>query len=402
MNATPEQDKTALEANHPIEEGLSHFWERYGPDWIVEYTPEESRLLNRIEGCINCGLCSSVCEVQRTLAEAAQEFAGPRSIATCLSRSPVDYKSARDTIYYCTMCGACEAVCPSGVPTPEVVAMIRSKIWRQKPDGTPPAHQALRANITNSGNIYGHPLESFACEQADPQYVFFVGCVGSHLERKSVEMALELLQRLDVRVTTIQEVCCGGPLEVVGMPWNAERAKQNLDAILSTGTNQVLTICPRCHLTFTHHPAYAGQLTSQHLTEFLAGFNWQALSGESVTFHDPCELGRHRGEYESVRSVLLNALPGFREMKNHRESGVCCGAGGGLRGPQARLSRQIARNRLQEAMESGAQVLLTECFTCLHNFRNARRSRDNLEVYSLAEYLNYILAGKKTVEERHE
>jgi Fe-S oxidoreductase len=99
---------------------------------------------------------------------------------------------------------------------------------------------------------------------------------------------------------------------------------------------------------------------------------------------------------------LFNALPGYLEMPNHREGSACCGAGGGLRGPQTRLSRQIARDRLQEAMQAGAQVLVTECNTCLHNFRNARRSRDPLEVYSLAEYLNYLVQGKKSPEARQE
>jgi Fe-S oxidoreductase len=199
-----------------------------------------------------------------------------------------------------------------------------------------------------------------------------------------------------VRFTAIDEVCCGGPTYVVGMPQVDSLVEHNLATILGTGTNKVLTSCPRCYLTLSQGPGYAEKLEVQHLADFLAGFDWQPMTGEIVTYHDPCELGRHRGEYDQVRQVLRQVAPQFVEMPHNRESGVCCGAGGGLRGPHTRLSRDVARGRLAEAMATGASVLVTECGSCLHNFHNARRSRDNVEIYGLSEYLNRLMQEHNT------
>jgi Fe-S oxidoreductase len=377
--------------------GLAGFRQRYGPDHIVEYTPEESQLLHQFEGCINCGLCLAECVVLRNLITDSTQYAGPRSIGTSLSRSTPEFWATSDTIYLCTMCGACEAVCPAQVPIPEIVAMIRAKIPRQAENLVPKAHAALASNLEQSGNIYGQQIAPFQTARKDPEYVFFVGCVGSYLERESVEHTLQLLNRLDVSFTTIAEMCCGGPTQVAGAPMPDSLVQHNLDAILATGTNKVITSCPRCYATLSSHPAYAGKLDVQHTTHFLTTLDWQPLTDRVVTYHDPCELGRYGGEYDAVRSVLRQVAPRYVEMPNARESSICCGAGGGLRGVQVRLSIQIARSRLEEAIGVGAEVLVTECYSCLHNFYNATRSRDDIETYTLSEFLSLLMnddAGK--------
>ena len=384
--------------NNPLS-GLAGFHQRYAPDHILEYTPEESRLLQQFENCINCGLCLAECVVLRNLASESLQYAGPRSVGISLSRSTPDFWAASDTIYLCTMCGACHAVCPVQVPIPDIVAMIRAKIPRQAADLVPKAHAALVGNLEQSGNIYGQQIDPFHVAQNDPEYVFFVGCVGSYLERESVEHTLELLQHLGVNFTTVSELCCGGPTQVAGAPIVDALVQHNLDAILSTGTNRVITSCPRCYHTLAGHPAYAGRLEVQHITHFLAGLDWEPLTDQVLTYHDPCELGRYGGEYDAVRSILRRVAPRYVELPDAREAAVCCGAGGGLRGVQTRLSIQIARRRLEQAIDAGAGVLVTECYSCLHNFYNARHSTDPIELYNLSEFLSVSMEKDKTPKE---
>lgn len=373
--------------------GYDQYRKQYRPDHFVEYTAGESALLREFDRCINCGICLSACVVLRNIVNAPIFYSGPRSIAISLSRSTPEFWTTNDDIYLCTMCGACEAACPSNIPIPDIVAMIRAKIPQQEPQVVPKAHAALAGSLASSGTIYGEALEPFGHRRPDPEYVYFTGCVGAHLERDSVENTLELLDRLGVSYTTIDEVCCGGPAHVAGVPMPNELAETNLERILATGTNKVITSCPRCYTTFAKQPVYQGKLQAEHVTTFLKRFDWGALTDQKVTYHDPCELGRHLGEYESARQVLHQVAPGYVEMPDTREKTVCCGAGGGLRGVKTRLSINIGRTRLEEAIDTGAEVIITECASCLHNFANARRSADTIEIYNLSEYLNRLLKG---------
>ncbi|MBC7224612.1 MAG: (Fe-S)-binding protein, partial [Anaerolineae bacterium] len=189
-----------------------------------------------------------------------------------------------------------------------------------------------------------------------------------------------------------------------GAPGQVEAlAQRNLAAIRAAGTRKVITACPRCALTLGTHPAYQGlevQHTAQVLAERLDRLP-AALVQEAVTFHDPCELARGLGEVRAPRQVLARVGGTTLEMDACREHTDCCGGGGGVRGAFTRLSLQMARARLEAAMDTGAEILLTECPTCLHNFRNARRLRDPVQVYDLSEYLalRLGLAQREATEE---
>jgi len=347
--------------------------------------------LREVEGCINCGLCLARCPALRALAQAEEFYAGPRDIAISLSRMEPDAWATQDTIYYCTMCGACQAVCPVGIAIPDVVAHIRGKVLEQDPEGAHRAHRAMQRNLETAGNIYGRPLDPIGLEyrKERAEWVLYAGCVFSYMEPESFTATMRLLDRLGVDFTTIDEQCCGGPSGVVGVPLVRSLAEHNLSQIEAAGTHKVITACPRCYLTFSQDQAYAG-LAVVYSTQLLASIGVDVSTTWRITYHDPCELGRLRGEYDSPRRLLRSLTRDFVEMPHSGALSDCCGAGGGVRGAFARLSLQIARRRLLEAQEMGAEVLLTECPSCLHNFRNARRRRDTVEVYNLSEYMELL------------
>lgn len=350
-----------------------------------------------IEGCINCGLCMSRCPALRALSQAGEFYAGPRDIATSLSRMDLDAWASSDTIYYCTMCGACQAVCPMGIAVPDLVAHIRGRILAQQAEQASHAHRAMQNSLETAGNIYGVPIgaaggpQFVGMEYRKPraEWVLFAGCVYSYTESESLLSTMRLLDKLGVDFTTIEEKCCGGPSSVIGVPLVKALAEHNLAQIEAAHTHKVITACPRCYLTFSQDPAYAG-LEVFYTTKLLAQLGVSARTEHKVTYHDPCELGRLRGEYDSARSLIHSMTDQFVELPHCRDLSDCCGAGGGVRGAFTRLSLQIARRRLLEAQDTGAQVLLTECPSCLHNFRNARRRQDTIEVHNLSEYLGLL------------
>ena len=397
--------------------GLTIFERHYAPDGIVAYTAEESAILSLMAGCLNCGLCLARCPALRVLTtdRRGRRYAGPRDVAISLSRSAPDFWATVDTLYFCTMCGACEALCPVGIPIPEVVAMMRRIVLRQaaaipQQVEVPRSHTALQENLRTVGNIYGQPLEPWPYRKPRAEYVFFAGCVYSYLERESLLRTLRLLERLGVDFTTIEERCCGGPSRVVGGEVVREVAEHNLSRIAAAGTNKVIVACPRCYLTLSSSEPYAGKLEVIYTTQLLMHHldaltvhrpadqeTRDASSALRLTYHDPCELGRLRGEYSSARRVLRwleeQGDMSFVEMPHHGAMSDCCGAGGGVRGAYAPLSVRMARRRFEEAQGIGADVLLTECPSCLHNFRNARRSRDTMRVYNLSEWVEVVTRG---------
>jgi Fe-S oxidoreductase len=198
----------------------------------------------------------------------------------------------------------------------------------------------------------------------------------------------------------IDEVCCSGVLEDVGYKIKGELAQHNVREIKKTEAKTLITTCPYCYRVFKEHSAYKDLgLEVKHITQFLKDFDFQVKTEKKVTYHDPCDLGRHAGIYEEPREIIRKIAPNFVEPRRTRENAMCCGAGGGFRGAYPKESVKIARNRLSQIIEdTGAEILLTECPSCLHNFRNARLRRQNIEIYNITEFLARLYQEKPSIE----
>jgi Fe-S oxidoreductase len=162
----------------------------------------------------------------------------------------------------------------------------------------------------------------------------------------------------------------------------------------------VITGCPFCFRTFTGKPEYRTLrdrgIEIVPLSHFLQDFDFGVTTRKRVTYHDPCDLGRHAGSFEASRSIIRKMAPNFVEMAHHRKEALCCGAGGGVRGAYPKNSIAIARRRLKEAEEAGAEVVLTDCNSCVHNLSNARSRRQNIRIYSTASFINELMEEKES------
>ena len=151
-----------------------------------------------------------------------------------------------------------------------------------------------------------------------------------------------------------------------------------------------------------HYPELTGvEYPVQHYTQFLAGRIAQLnglLTGEfarKVTFHDPCYLGRHNGEYEAPRN-LIETVPGVEliEMFRCKQQGYCCGGGGGgmwLDGLTAdHTSERLSENRVREAVEVGAEVLAVCCPYEVSRFEDAVKSTGNEDVLEVLDIIEII------------
>lgn len=348
--------------------------------------------------CVSCGFCQPNCPVYGLTKRPALNARGKMLMLQEImeGRAELD-EDLVETLFQCTGCASCSTHCPSGVKVPEIIQAARRDMVGV---GTcHPAFEGMNKVLKTTDNIYK--------EKTPPEYqegrklnqpaetVYFAGCVGAYREEEATEETLGLLDHLKVDYTLIDEVCCAGVLEEVGYPANTDKASQLIDRVKAVGADTILTGCPYCYRTFTHRPQYAGladaAITVQHITQYLGQQDFGVSSPLKVTYHDPCDLGRHCGIYQEPRETIMKIAPDYVEMKHHHAMSLCCGAGGGVRGAFPANSLNMARRRLEEAEEAGVDIVLTECNSCVHNLSNAKLRRQKFEVYTTSQFISHLL-----------
>lgn len=216
--------------------------------------------------------------------------------------------------------------------------------------------------------------------------LYFRGCVVreklpgiSHATEKILKIAGIDYTLLD------NESCCGSFLMRTGFKEDAEEVmKNNLQAILASNEKTVLVSCAGCYNTLKndYKALFDVELnvvhTSELINDLIDGNRIQVKPVEkTVTYHDPCHLGRHSGIYEEPRDVIRSGAE-LVEMVRNRERSRCCGAGSGVKAAFPLLASDVADKRIQDAEETGAEILATTCSFCILNLENAVEKRKNL------------------------
>ena len=356
----------------------------------------EEKFRDQILRCSRCGFCQAVCPVFGATLRPALNARGKMLVLLEVMSGKIDLNDELiETLFQCTHCAGCVESCPSDVNVPEIIKQVRKDMIHK--GSCHPALKGMYEVLQKHTNIYGEnePRDFGRERNRRAGYVYFVGCVGSHREEEVTRAVLKLLDRLRVDYTLIDEVCCSGVLEDIGYQIDENLARRNIDLILATGAHTVITGCPYCFRTFTDQPPY-GKLREEAievipLSHFLKDFDFGVKTEKRLTYHDPCDLGRHCGSYEASRQIIRKIASDFVEMPHHHANALCCGAGGGARGAYAKNSIAMARRRLREAEEIGAEVVLTDCNSCVHNFSNAKLGRQKFRIYNTAQFINELI-----------
>ena len=346
--------------------------------------------------CSRCGFCQSVCPIFGITLRPAYNARGKMLLLKEVMEGTLELSDELvETLFQCTTCGACAENCPSGVNVPDIIKQVRKDMVHI--GSCHPAFKGMHELLKTHTNIYAEdePPDFGRERNRKAGYVFFIGCVGAYREEDPTGATLDLLDRLKVDYTLIDEVCCSGVLEDVGYSINDGLAETNIERILATGARTVITGCPYCARTFNERAQYqklkdAG-VQCVHFSQFLKDFDLGVTTSRRVTYHDPCDLGRHCGIYDEPRETIRKIAPNFTEMRHNREKALCCGAGGGVRGAFAANSIAMARRRLAEADEIAAEVVLTECNSCVHNLSNARLRKQKFKIQTTAEFIQELL-----------
>jgi Fe-S oxidoreductase len=359
--------------------------------------------------CYQCGKCDTVCPWNRV-----RQFS-MRKIVREASFGLTEIES--EDIWRCTTCGRCPQQCPRDVKQIDSGVALRRVATEY---GVFP--KAVRAIRTVSASLSGHgnPLNEERQKRADwteglsvnpfaeeMEILYFPGCYLSYDPRlkKVARATAHLLNRAGVQfgILGARENCCGESIRKTGDEELFKRlARENIKAFIDNGVKRILVSSPHCYHTFKNeYPEFMVKFEVVHIAQFLfelirAGrLPLNQTYAKTVTYHDPCYLGRHNGIYDEPREALKK-VPGLKlvEMAECREDSFCCGGGGGRIWMETIKGERFSDLRLEQAMGTGANTLVTACPYCIANFEDSRLTlnvADKIEVKDIAEVLSEVI-----------
>jgi glycolate oxidase subunit GlcD len=365
---------------------FTDFLER--PDEVKSYgTPID----NEVMACIQCGFLAH--NLMTGAIEPSEELAA--------------------SFYECTTCLNCKATCPAGVIVSDIVEGARRRLVEEGylPDVFAPMLESLKVQGNPLGELPASRTEVYpdgfkektvSPEQAD--VLLYLGCVGSYQDLYIVPGMMELMDKAGVNYAILgdKEHCCGYVAYLIGSDEAFEGCLEKNSAMFSEmGVKQIVTTCAGCYKTFAelypqhadfgvpvlHAVQFMERLISEGKVQFTSEFP------KKVIYHDPCDIGRHLGIYEPPRNVL-KSIPGLElvEFPQNRLLAKCCGGGGGMKAYHNDLSLKLAENRVAQAMDLGAEVIVSACPSCKSNLRLGaakvgKERRQRVQVMDITEVL---------------
>jgi Fe-S oxidoreductase/nitrate reductase gamma subunit len=384
-----------------------------------------------LDACTNCGRCEEVCpahisgvplsprklirDMKDHLSERGPALIGARSsgeggegAAEGVASPPLFGEAVEgalrpavleEELWGCRTCGACQRECPVHVEhIPKMVDMRRYLVMTESKMSE--AAQQLLKNMDDRMHPWvkaPHDREEWfqgldvkVLGRGDrAEHLFWVGCTGSMIDR-NIEVTRAVVKVLnaagvDFAILGAEEVCTGDPARRVGDELTFQTcAKTNIETLGGYGVTKIISACPHCFNTFKNeYPDFGGNYEVIHHTQLISelirsGRLKLERTLDSLTYHDPCYLGRHNGVYDAPREILagLSAQGGLRELLRSRSKSLCCGAGGGYAWMDDDPSQRINHIRLEDPKACGARTTAVSCPFCLQMFEDALSALD--------------------------
>jgi Fe-S oxidoreductase len=380
--------------------------------------------------CYQCERCSSGCPTVPAMRYR------PAQMMRIAQFGLEDMLATDASIWRCLGCDTCTAHCPHDLSVRRLVEVMRQHVMQERYlvsgvdalDGDEALHKGIRAlgmmgeRIGTHYNVSGEDNAARLAwtdnldekpeglvQDAEADLAYFVGCVSAMFPMSYgiPQSFATALDRAGVRFTTLggDEWCCGFPLLMAGQLKQAQALiRHNVEQMRALGIPRVVVTCPSCYHMWHHsYPEIIGEPLGFEVVHAVEVLRDLVADGQLelteprrtgvVTYHDPCDLGRKGGIYDAPRKVL-RSVPGytFVEMQQSREHALCCGGGGDLETFDPDLVQEVAAQRIAQAVEVGATVLVSACPQCVRTLsKAARANKVRVRVMDITQFVSMAL-----------
>ncbi|MEN8692044.1 MAG: (Fe-S)-binding protein [Desulfobacterales bacterium] len=357
------------------------------------------------EACVSCGRCEENCP-----ASLAEKPLSPRKVIQDIL-SQMEHNGRKgsgaqtddlpllaeaitaDEIWSCTTCMACVTHCPVLIePLDKIIDMRRYLVMGEA--RLPAEARPMIRDLEIYGDVQGKGVahradwamnrevpqlfQPSAQTDSDLEMLLWVGCSGAfHPRNQETSRAMvKILKAAGIRFAILgkEELCCGDPARRLGDEILFQKlARANIDHFNRHQVKKIVTLCPHCLNTLKNeYPELGCKLEVVHATELVMDLirkNRIALKypvADKMTIHDACYLGRYNQVYQPPRDISI-AVPGtqLKETERNRDSGYCCGGGGGRMWLHENIGQKINVVRAEEMVKTGIDLIGTACPYCL-------------------------------------
>ena len=394
--------------------------EQFGATHIEDL---EWELILDAYACIMCYRCQEVCPAYNTgkvLSPAAMEInkryflnsEGARLASGERSQIPLtEFAISPEAVWACTACGACNDICPVGnEPMRDILDIRRSLVLMENdfPEQLQTAFRGMERTV-NPWNV--PPTERMKWAEGlvvptvdqnpDADLLWWVGCAPATDTRaqKTSRAFAEILNSAGVNYAVLgeNEQCTGDSARRAGNEFLFnELALANVELLNEVKPKLIVTTCPHClHTISNEYPAFGGNYQVIHHSQLInelinqGQLKLKTENNHTLTFHDPCYLGRQNDIFNDPRQILTLTQANLVEMPRNGRKSFCCGAGGAqMWKEEAEGTERINADRFQEAQKTGADQLAVGCPFCMVMLNDAKNdANSNMEVLDIAEII---------------
>lgn len=374
--------------------------ERLGVSSITDFNWRD---LLELDACTACGRCQDVCP-----AHASGQPLSPRNMILNLrdhmhttgqklikGTSNIDEVPGlagntvnEEAIWACTTCRSCMEECPADIEHVSKITSMRRYLAMEQSQVPETVQDALKSLEDRVHPYKGSTVSRLDwCEGLDVPLVtdadevdvlFWVGCTTAFDARnqKVARAFAGLMKEAGVKFAILgnEETCCGDPARRVGNEFGYDMiVRANIETISQYNPQCIVTTCPHCFNALSNeYQQFGANFKVKHHTQLLkelvaeGKLKVSPQQTQTVTYHDPCYLGRYNSEYEAARDLLAESGSKLLEMKRSRSKSFCCGAGGGHAWMEEHgEGPRINQLRSKQAIETGAKTVVVSCPFCL-------------------------------------